>query len=163
MKSSGGNDFCEPHEISENKAMSTEDAKEDAANISSDNEGYSSSLSGDDARQPLSEETVYHAFSVCSSRKGVIDNSDKRLVDNDQSTNIDRGMDDRLEDRKDTNEIKNIKSNKRIVSSTSKSDQQESDDPRRGGKVCFDAEEPGSTDVSWRSNNHEQDTSMRIG
>ena len=39
MKSSGGDDFCKPHEISENKVMSTEDAKEgkDAARISSDN------------------------------------------------------------------------------------------------------------------------------
>ena len=52
MKSSAGDDFSEPYEISENKVISTEDAKEekDAANISSDNEGYSSSLSRDEAR-----------------------------------------------------------------------------------------------------------------
>ena len=63
-------------------------------------------------------------------------------------------MDDRLEDRKDTNEIKSIKSNKRIASSTSKPDQQESDDPRRGGKFCL--ERPRSMDKSGISNNHEQ-------
>ena len=63
----------------------------------------------------------------------------------DESTNADKGMDDKLEDRKDISEIKSIKSNKvkRIVSSTSKLDQQESDDPRRGGKVCFEENSQG--------------------
>ena len=44
----------------------------------------------------------------------------------------------------------------RTLSSTTKLHQQESDDPRRGGKVCFEEEKPGSTDVSGISNNHEQ-------
>ena len=47
-----------------------------------------------------------------------------------------------------------MKSNKRIASSASKPDQQESDDPRRGGKFCL--ERPRSTNISGISNNHEQ-------
>ena len=45
----------------------------------------------------------------------------------------------------------------RILPRTIEPPQQESDDPRRGGRVSSDAEEPGSADVTEISNNHEQD------
>ena len=112
--------------------MSKEDADEEAANISSDYKGYSSSISGDDARQPISKGTELHALSVYPSKKGTIGESNERHVDNDQTTNMDRGNENELEDKRDTNEIKNMKNNKRYTSNASKTDHQESDDPRRG-------------------------------
>ena len=75
---------------------------------------------------------------------------------NVQPTKADGGMDDKPEDRKDIGNIKSTKNNKvkRIVSSTCNLDQQESDDPRKGGKVCF--ERTRSINASWTSNNYEQ-------
>ena len=56
-----------------------------------------------------------------------------------------------------------MKKNKiqRTLSSTIKLDQQESDDPRRGRKVCFEEEKPGSTNVSGISNNHEHNNNSK--
>ena len=123
--------------------MSTEDAKEkegkDAANLSSANEEYSSSFSRDEAMQLPFKEIVKRASNISSGREGGIANLDEYPEDNDQPTNADKGMDDKLEDRKDISEIKSMKSNKvkRIVSSTSKLDQQESDDPVEVGKFAL--------------------------
>ena len=47
------------------------------------------------------------------------------------------------------------------MSSTIKIDQQESNYPRRGGKVCFEEEKPGSTNVSGISNNHEHNNNSK--
>ena len=132
--------------------MSTEDADEEAANKSSDYKEYSSSIAGGDAKQPISKEKVFHASSVYSSRKRMIDNSNERLVNNDQTTNIERSKDEELEDIKDADEIKSMKNTVLIASSTSKPDQQEPDDPRKGGKFCF--ERPRSMNESGISNEH---------
>ena len=74
------------------KTMSKEDADEEAANMSSDYEGYSSSISGDDARQPISKGTELHALSVYPSKKGTIGESNERHIDNDQTTNMEQEL-----------------------------------------------------------------------
>ena len=80
--------------------------------------------------------------------------------DADYSSISDKRMDASLAPERDNNAntiiIKEAEI-QRILSRTIEPPQQESDDPRRGGRVSSDAEEPGSADVTEISNNHEQD------
>ena len=79
--------------------------------------------------------------------------------DTDHSAISDKRMDANLALEKDNKANTRIKEAEiqRILSRTIELPQQESDDPRRGGRVSSDAEEPGSADLTEISNNHEQD------
>ena len=84
----------------------------------------------------------------------MIDSSNEKYVKNYQTTNIERSKDEELEDIKDADEIKSMKSPVLIASSTSKPDQQEPDDPRKGGKFCLERQR--SMNTSGISNDHEK-------
>ena len=163
MKSSGGNDFYKAHEKTENKLMSAEDAEvgRDATCLSPGNEESSSHFSKDEDGSPVLKKIVHSTSTTSSSREGGL-HLDEYSRNNSQPTEADGGIGEKQEDRKDIGNDESTKNDKvkRSGFCTCNPDQQESDDPRKGGKICF--ERTRNINASGISNIHEQNYTPEV-